>query len=233
MVKAIGLDGCRGGWVAAFAEDGKVYHIEVAASLQQVRPGPDTSVWIDMPIGLPGASEYPRPVEALARKRLGKRRSSVFPVPCREVLSCSSYQQANMLHRQLTGVGLQKQSWFLFPEIKEAGSFAHEVSLKEAHPEVLFADLNGEPLPASKKTNPGLMHRLDLLQQLDPGMSNLFTKALSLYPRSVCTRDDIIDASVLAVSACHPEWKADGIDQHPSHSTEGHEMNIRTISYRA
>lgn len=232
MLKAIGLDGCRGGWLAAFAEEGQVYNIEVISSLNKLWPGPDTSVWIDMPIGLPAASGYPRRVEALARKRLGKRRSSVFPVPCREVLACSSYQEANMLHRRLTGAGLQKQSWFLFPKIKEAGAFASEVPMKEAHPEVLFADLSGEPLAASKKTNPGLMHRLELLHQLDPGISRLFTKALGLYPRSVCIRDDIIDAFVLAASACHPGWKADGIDQHPPHSPEGHEMNIRTIAYK-
>lgn len=232
-MKAIGLDGCRGGWVAAFAKEGRVYHIEVISSLHKLRTDPDTLIWIDMPIGLPAASGYPRPVEALARKKLGKRRSSVFPVPCREVLSCSSYQEANVLHRQLTGAGLQKQSWFLFPKIKEAEAFALEVPVKEAHPEVLFADLNREPLKSSKKTNQGLDQRLELLEQLDPGILGLFTKVLNLYPRSVCSHDDIIDASVLALAACHPKWKSEGIDQHPAYSPEGFEMNIKTIIYKA
>lgn len=230
-MKAIGLDGCRGGWLAAFAESGNVYKIEVLTSLRQLRPEPDISIWVDMPLGLPAASDYPRRVEALARQKLGKRRSSVFPVPCREVLACRSYQEANVLHKQLTGAGLQKQSWFLFPKIKEAEAFSIETSVKEAHPEVLFADVYGEPLSASKKTNQGLTQRLDLLKQLDPCIYSLFTKTLNLYPRRICARDDIIDASILAVTACHPEWRSYGIDQYPAYSAEGQEMNIRTIKY--
>ncbi|WP_252311978.1 DUF429 domain-containing protein [Sinobaca sp. H24] len=230
-MKAIGLDGCRGGWLAAFAENGSVYNIEMLTSLRQLRPELNTSIWVDMPLGLPAASEYPRQVEALARQKLGKRRSSVFPVPCIEVLACRSYQEANLLHKQLTGAGLQKQSWFLFPKIKEVESFSIESSVKEAHPEVLFADVNGEPLSASKKTNQGITQRLGLLKQLDPDIYSLFTKTVSLYPRKICARDDIIDASILAITACHPEWRADGIDQHPDYSAEGHEMNMRTVKY--
>ncbi|RKD69682.1 putative RNase H-like nuclease [Sinobaca qinghaiensis] len=230
-MKAIGLDGCRGGWIAAFAENGKTYKIEVLTSLSQLRPEPGISIWVDMPLGLPAASEYPRQVEALARQKLGKRRSSVFPVPCREVLVCRSYQEANVLHKQLTGAGLQKQTWFLFPKIKEVEAFSIESSVKEAHPEVLFADVYGEPLSASKKTNQGITQRLDLLEQLDPGICSLFTKTVGLYPRKICSRDDIIDASVLAITACHPEWRSDGIDQHPAYSAEGQEMNMRTVKY--
>ena len=93
-IRVAGLDGCPAGWLlvtatTARAPDGGrtapaalgAVEIEVvatfAAALAPVLDGSVAAMGVDMPIGLPGAGL--RQADRAARRRLGPRRSSVFP----------------------------------------------------------------------------------------------------------------------------------------------------------
>ena len=116
----MGIDGCRSGWVMAFRIDGEI-QFETSVDLPSLNGvlTLDASVMIDMPIGLlrEGGTRH---CDALARAQLRPyRSSSVFGVPAREVARCTDYAEANALSRTLSGKGLSKQSFYLFPKIRE------------------------------------------------------------------------------------------------------------------
>ena len=97
---ALGIDGCRSGWVMAFRIDGEI-QFETSVDLPSLNDvlALDASVMIDMPIGLlrEGGTRH---CDALARAQLRPyRSSSVFGVPAREVARCTDYAEANALSR--------------------------------------------------------------------------------------------------------------------------------------
>jgi predicted RNase H-like nuclease len=185
---AVGIDGCRAGWVAAFQLDGEPV-LAVVETLSELSPylSHETTVMIDMPIGLLN-DDSSRQCDALARERLRPyRSSSVFGVPPRAVTRISDYPQANALSRELTGKGLSKQSFYLFPKIR--------------HPEVAFAQLNsGVALKASKKSEEGQAERMSLLADL-PLVNTALERASENYKRKDLLLDDCIDALVCLLTA--------------------------------
>ncbi len=76
-----------------------------------------TLVGVDMPIGLP--ESWGRPADDAARRFLGRRASTVFPTPPRSLLEATTYDQANALSRRELGRGLSRQTFNLFPKIRE------------------------------------------------------------------------------------------------------------------
>ena len=153
-IRVVGVDGARGGWVAVILRDGAFETAAFAPSLEESIGllEPLAVVAIDIPIGLPRtARAWPRPADLEARRLLGARRSSVFLAPPRPVLECGTWDDANHLHRTLTGNGLSRQSWALFERIQEADAFASlHTNTHEVHPEVSFHALAGAPLPYSE-----------------------------------------------------------------------------------
>ena len=53
----------------------------------------------------------------------------------------------------------------------------------------------------SKRKPEGIAERLDLLSGLDAGVRHRFSEALENFPRSLVTRDDIVDAMILEQAA--------------------------------
>lgn len=203
---ALGIDGCRGGWVVAFRVDGEI-QFETRVDLPSCNEvlALDASVMIDMPIGLLSEGGT-RHCDALARAQLRPyRSSSVFGVPAREVASCTNYAEANALSRKLSGKGLSKQSFYLFPKIRELDGWLVQPGRKgvwhECHPEVAFACLNGGvALKASKKTEEGRAARLRLLRELG-NVESALSRGLANYPRKEVLPDDFIDALVCLLTA--------------------------------
>ena len=101
-------------------------------------------VLIDIPIGLPWADVPIRPCDRLAREILGKsRKSSVFPVPCREALAASNLDSARRINKAYIGRSLGEQTWSISHKIGEMDRFlladrGHRVTIREIHPEVCF-----------------------------------------------------------------------------------------------
>lgn len=226
---AAGIDGCPGGWIAARAENGRVYSIELVPDLSLLKTYSEEEIWIDIPIGLPAADAYPRKAEREARKLLKKRASSIFTVPCREVLFSGGYHEANRQHRELTGQGISRQSWYLFAKIKEAEMLADQIDeaiIHEAHPELVFYGLNGETMKRSKKKEDGVRERLDVLKAYFPDAEKQYETAVRRWLRKDAAKDDIVDAMVLAVSASHPGLERQTVLSEDEPDDTGLGMNI-------
>ena len=76
-----------------------------------------------------------------------------------------------------------------------------DLSIRESHPEVVFAALKGEPLTFSKRTPEGKEERLSIIQQLAPQWCEGLVLAISNTKRKDVAIDDIYDAFVLMLVA--------------------------------
>jgi predicted RNase H-like nuclease len=196
------VDGCRAGWVvASWERDAAELAVWVVPTFAEVAADLGAGRWrlvaVDMPIGLPEAG--PRACDVAARRRLGPRRSTVYPAPVRSVLATGSYAQALAASRAASGVGLSRQAWNLVPKIREVEAAARRVGtdrLLEVHPELGFATLLGAPPRHPKRSAAGRLERRTVLARVLPGLSP------DGLPRRVgAADDDIADALALAWSA--------------------------------
>lgn len=172
MALVLGADGCRGGgWVIGLLDGEDELHWEWAADTAALVAVAEEyaadAVALDVPIGLPALGAI-RQCDALARRRLGGRASSVFAAPPREVLAAASYAEARAMAPSLSA-----QAFGLVPRIREVdevlrelGSGAHK-RFFEAHPETAFAAMAaGRLVLAPKKTAAGALQRLALIEEL-------------------------------------------------------------------
>ena len=206
LLNAVGIDGCRAGWVIAY-RDGQEISLAIISKLSDLNNllHPNASVMIDMPIGLTDGPSG-RGCDALAREKLRPHRSSsVFGVPARQVTRCTHYSQANALSRELSGKGISKQAFYLFPKIRELDDWLLNSERKgrwsECHPEVAFASLNdGQALLESKKAEAGNQARQALLAELGE-FQPAVERALKSYRRKDVLADDLLDALVCLLTA--------------------------------
>jgi predicted RNase H-like nuclease len=210
-----GLDGCRGGWVAARAPAGALHRASVSivtdiAALLDETP-PPLFVAVDMPIGLPervfGGGRAP---ERLVRPLLGARQSSVFAIPARAAVEADDYARAcaAALATSDPPRKVSKQGFFLFPKIRALDGLlrarpAWRKRVREVHPELAFAALNGGPLDQPKKVKgqpwpAGLAQRRALLAR-----SGLPTALLDAPSPRGAGADDVLDALACLVTAEH------------------------------
>lgn len=173
-----GVDGCPGGWIAAFMRptSGDV-RIAIVPRFADVLAEAKGIVAVDMPIGLPDRTgPGGRAAETAVRPLLGARQSSVFSVPSRTAIYAADYAVAcaTALATSDPPRKVSKQLFNIAPKIREvdmalradAGSAAR---VFEVHPELAFWRLNGErALSEPKKVKsrcyePGLALRRALL----------------------------------------------------------------------
>ncbi len=208
MTTGIGVDGCRGGWFyfSLGAKASSYGFVETAADILELRT-PDTCILIDIPIGLPESKAESRVCDQAARELLRpKRSSSVFSTPCRQALSADSYAAAVAINRAVLGIGLSKQSWAIADKIGEIDALLREHSLarsllREAHPEVCFWGLSGEPMKHNKKSREGYLERMKVLKIFEQRAETLVATAFLTHGGFDAGRDDIVDAFVLALCA--------------------------------
>jgi predicted RNase H-like nuclease len=189
-MRVVGVDACRGGWVAVWLTDGMFDGLRVAASLKAL--GIDTELTaIDMPLGL--LEQGWRTADKQVRGLLGPRRSSVFAIPPRAVWAEPSYAAANRRCRDLTSQGFSAQTWGLKAKLLEANEYRLTCRhpLYEVHPELAFAAIAGNTLADSKHTAAGRDHRRELL-----GQAGI---AIPASPQAPAT--DVLDAAAAAWSA--------------------------------
>ncbi len=157
-------------------------------------------IGVDMPIGFP--ADTARSCEMLARQYIGARRSSVFPVPCREAVMADDYRRACDINARVLGKKFSKQAFMLFPKMREvdAAITPHLQSrIFEVHPEVAFCAMNnGRPLPHAKKTADGAELRRSLLTA---GGFPLGRLQHPHWNKSHAAEDDILDACACCWSA--------------------------------
>jgi predicted RNase H-like nuclease len=212
-----GVDGCRAGWVVAFArrQCGEL-RVRVVPRFADVLAAPEAPavIAVDIPIGLPervGCGG--RTAENMVRPFLGARKSSVFSVPSRRAVFAevgpfpdqrsryAAHQRACAVARDTSDPprGITIFAFGIFSKIREVdallrGDCTLRGRVRETHPELAFWRLNGErPLPASKKSEIGLAFRRRLL--VKAGFPRV---ALSSMPPKGAAPDDVIDAIACA-----------------------------------
>jgi len=208
---AIGVDGCKGGWVFFRLDADEEPAFGVVTSLSVVVDGSvqGDRILADVPIGLLDQGPGERLCDLESRQLLGPggRGRSVFPVPCREAVYALDYKEATRLNLERLGRGLSRQSWGLVRGIREADQLMRtsdvaRARMCEAHPELLFWAMAGQrPMEHSKKTQEGLLERVDLLEQVYPGAEELAAAAFVAHGGFRVARDDVVDALAASVAA--------------------------------
>ena len=205
-----GIDGCRGGWVVVTVLLGDRGGSRDACDVADVRAVTDLSdvvadlesgrlaaAAIDIPIGLPARG--PRAADVEARRRLGPRRSSVFPAPVRPILAARDYEDACALSRAVCGKAISKQLFNILGKIREVDALQSpslQDRLFEMSPELSFATLAGGPMANSKSTAAGRVERLRALAGEFVGVAPLVA-----HPPLGARGDDVLDAFVGAWTA--------------------------------
>ena len=208
-MRHVGVDGCKSGWLAVTRKGGGLEY-------QLVRDVPELAstfadaerILVDIPIGLPWADAPIRPCDRLAREVLGKpRKSSVFPVPCREALAADGLEAAQRINQRHIARSVGAQTWGISPRVAEMDRFLLSAnvqprSIRETHPEVCFWALaGGKPMRHSKKTAEGCAERINVLQRYEPAISMFLKDVLSKTQRRDVQPDDVLDAAVAFVTA--------------------------------
>ena len=210
--KVIGVDGCKGGWVAVVRDlESRESACAVFADFRALLlfAGGADVIAVDIPIGFLDAAQHGgRPCDIEARKLLGgKRASSVFSPPVRATLAAGSYPAALRINRASSseGIGISKQCFAIIPKMREVDELmtpALQESVREIHPELCFRAMNdGESLSVGKRTKEGQDARYGLLW--DHGY-RVPDELLTRWPKSIVAADDILDAH----AAC---WTAERI----------------------
>lgn len=252
----VGVDGCPQGWFAvAFPKLGEptfgvfpnaeaLWHEHARAEL----------ICIDIPIGLRQGEGGPHHDEGLgnatasrnsrdnvgrervcdteARALLGDRRSSVFPVPCREAVYAPTYKKACEISERLVGKRLSKQTWGIVPRIRQLDELlladdAARARFREVHPELCFwAFAGGRPMRYHKSTEQGYLERASILEFVHPGAYDIIARALDAFTRSAVARDDVLDALSAAVTALAGPGNLATIPAHPETDAKGLPMQM-------
>lgn len=201
----LGVDGCKGGWVAIAADDHGYIGGLVESSMERVeaeavaRWGVATIV-VDIPIGIPDSTS--READLLARRFIKPRGSSVFPTPVRDALHSPDYASARVASATRSGKSLSAQAYAMRERILDVDSHLDRAQARilEGHPEVSFRAMAGEGIQHSKKSFAGASLRHRLLS--DQGIHIPHDLEDQLKPASW---DDILDAAAMAWTALRVE----------------------------
>jgi predicted RNase H-like nuclease len=177
---AAGVDGCRGGWVVATVRGWRVVPSFATIASEFALIG------VDMPIGLPDG--WRREADRAAREYIRPRGSCVFPTPPRSLVDHTDYAIANAASKARFGNGLTRQTFHLFPKIRdvdESIDTASQHRFLEVHPECSFTAMTGRVL-APKRTPLGRLEREEALaRHFGP---------IEHRPSAAVRPDDVLDA---------------------------------------
>ncbi len=152
----IGTDGCKNGWITCILDHGelRMEHHDSIETLINSYPEFDAFL-IDMAVGLRTSEDQLRP-DDFARKELGTRSSTVFPIPCRQAVYAASEEEQKNANIHVFGKSLAKQSLAIIPKMRELDEFLsnhpqYKNRILESHPELAFARLKGSVVLTRKK----------------------------------------------------------------------------------
>jgi predicted RNase H-like nuclease len=175
-----GVDGCRGGWVVATLRGWRVVPSFATIASEFALIG------VDMPIGLPEG--WRRDADRAAREFIRPRGSCVFPTPPRSIIDHDDYAVANAASKARFGVGLTRQTFHLFPKIRDVDQSVDAASqhrFLEVHPECSFTAMTGRAL-TPKRTAVGRREREEALAT--------HVGPVDQRPSAAVRPDDVLDA---------------------------------------
>lgn len=202
----VGVDGCRGGWLLARAEDDLPTTFTLVQSFSEVveATADAESILVDVPIGLTDSSSG-RTCDRLARRILKERHVTVFTPPARRALEAETREEADALNRSVSSRGVGAQLFAIFPKLVQVdlvmrANPALQHRIREMHPEVAFAMLNGlRPVKSRKETPDGYRDRIMLLKHHESDTERLVLQAHASY-RNGLEVDDVVDSMVSLVT---------------------------------
>ncbi len=218
MTTLYGVDGCKGGWlVSRSVPDGDALGIPSFSVTTDLRHIFEKAIQcqaiaiIDVPIGLCDAGA--RNCDLAARKILRRpRSSSVFPPPFRRTLQATTYRKACELNCRDGGPKVTQQTFNIMKGIRDVDGLITpklQNRVREAHPEVTFAQLAGSPMKFRKRTVPGIVERLAVLAANGVNLTRETIQSERLrLGRSLVKPDDIVDAAACLVTAWRVYRKA-------------------------
>lgn len=199
----VGVDACPAGWFATVIERGDIWMDTYQEFSELYTAHRDANqILVDIPIGLSG--DQRRRCDIEARDLLGSRGTSVFYPPCQSAADLDDYQKANEEHENRVGYGLSQQAHSIGSKILQVAAVIGEQYdgvVRESHPELCFAALNGQPIAYSKSSNRGRGLRMKLLRDELDETDELYQNAREEHLLKEVRRDDILDSMVLAVAA--------------------------------
>lgn len=229
MVDA-GLDWAGKGWIAV-VHDGEGTTAGFYPTILNFWHDNDVDrALVDIPVGL--ADDRERVCDRNAAAYLGDGASSVFKTPVREAVYAENIERAKEIHEENNvGFSIQNQAWGIVPRIREVDVFLqrHGVgrTVREAHPEVCFAALDGgQVVDEAKQSEAGREARLEILGDRAPWWDGADdaegflrdTERRLMEPSYApvvgrSARDDVVDAMVLAVAAAgnSSRWAATSV----------------------
>ena len=234
----VGVDGCSAGWFAVFLAESDSDECDRGnCTLEKYswEPGvfPEFSaLWdflksnyetyeplilIDIPIGLKSGGSGERLSDLGARKILKTRKSSIFPVPCREAVYAETYGQACEINEKLTGKRISKQAWNILPRIRDVDGFlisslesrgksagadesgSEGVDIRdliwETGPEICFQAFAGQPMKYSKKKEEGFLERKEVLKNIEKILKKIGLSADETFKDKVLV-DEILETAL-------------------------------------
>ncbi|WP_049994959.1 DUF429 domain-containing protein [Halapricum salinum] len=199
----VGVDACPVGWVVTVIDEHSptIKTYETFSEVEQANDDAD-KIFVDIPIGLPQGER--RRCDLKARELLGCRGSSVFFPPCETAAAKPDYESANNEHRDKMEHGLSQQAYAISEKIIEVQSVVgdrFDGLIRESHPELCFAALNGQPVAYPKSSDLGRGVRMHLLTEVLRDAGALYEEARERYLLKEVRRDDILDSMVLAHAA--------------------------------
>lgn len=204
--KLVGVDGCKGKWLAAAQDNTGHIAVSIQASpkdLLEYFPHADV-IAVDVPIGLTDSGR--RLCDSEARALLGSpRRSSVFAAPIRPTLSAKTRVDASNIGKAVDGRGVGCQAWGIFAYVNGWDVLMRQRKdvrgkVCEVHPEVCFYGMNNNsPMRYSKKNKLGLEDRRTLLDKAFG--KSVIRQALASLEGGHFALDDFYDAFAALWSA--------------------------------
>ena len=169
---SVGIDGCKGGWIAAAICRGELKLYKFASINEITDKLPFDACMIDMVIGLQGNEAQVRP-DGMARKILKGRASTVFPAPCRKAVYGKTKEERLQANIEVLHKKFPSQTDAIIPKMRELDEFLqvnmqYKNRLQESHPEVCFARLNGGVLRTSKHDMEGIRERAAVIADFLP-----------------------------------------------------------------
>ena len=206
---AVGVDGCRGGWLAAIFSGRRWLRSEIFPDIAGLWKACREAhlILIDIPIGLPGEACTERRCDLIARRLVGsKRAASIFRVPSRGAVYASSYIEALRINREATGHGFSVQTWNIVPKIRQvdrlvARSRKARATIWETHPEVCFRAIAGFELKHPKRTPQGQSERLAILGKVLKDARGIIARSKAELAARAYSLDDLLDALVMGLTA--------------------------------
>ena len=229
-----GVDGCRAGWLVVLVDGqgppNSSSQVRLCTEFEEILllfPAP-AAIAVDIPIGLLDRPQRGgRVCDREARRMLGRRASSVFSPPSRQVLGATCYEDVR-------AQGLSIQAYGILPKIREVDRLMTpelQKVIHEAHPELAFMALAGHPMRYNKKTPRGQRERLRALERAPrhffQGIRRTVADGLKVFTRRQVAPDDVLDACALAYTAFRiANGKAQRLPLHPVVDPRGIRMEI-------